>query len=401
MFIELHVIQNFSPSNLNRDDTGRPKETLFGGYRRARISSQSFKRAIRHLPLFAEKTQLPLGQRTKLMAGAIAERLVKAGHDASDAKKVAGAVAATYAGRDKKNPEKTSVLVYLSQEELDAFAATLHNQWETVLAEIDGGKQKIIGGLVKNLTNTLKDRTSAPDIALFGRMLANEPITNLDAACQVAHALSTHRVTMEHDYFTAVDDLKPQQDTGSEMIGSTVFNSACYYRYARVDWNKLIENLGGNRNPQEVRNTMRRAEIEEVNLVAVALARRTVEAFLRATVEAIPTGKQNAFAAQNPTSLAMVVVRRDGMSWNLANAFEIPIRAVLHDEEATGFVRPSIKALDAEWRDKVTFYDEARIEAVSVRVEAKHLEAVDALRAHIQPTQSRWIATVLDALPEA
>jgi len=162
-------------------------------------------------------------------------------------------------------------------------------------------KQISSGELVKALVKKTDKRTSAPDIALFGRMLASNPSTNIDAACQVAHALSTHAVRMEMDYYTAMDHLKPDDVSGADMVGFTSFNSACYYRYLRIDWRLLVANLRD-----------------------VELARRTVEGFLRAAMTAIPTGKQNAFAAQNPTNFALVVVRDDGKSWNLVNAFETP-----------------------------------------------------------------------------
>jgi CRISPR system Cascade subunit CasC len=375
MFIELHLIQNFSPANLNRDDTNNPKDCEFGGHRRARISSQALKRAIRYEPVFAVTTKAENGERSKWMSRPIKERLIAAGKDEELATAIAVEFVRAYAAKsDSRNPEKSSVLIYFSQEEIDACANGIPEEWDNVVAAAE--KNKSLPNLVKDLQKATKERTSAPDIALFGRMLAEKPELNIDAACQVAHAISTHRVSMEMDFYTAVDDL---QDTGSEegagagMVGFTNFNSACYYRYARVDWGQLVKNLDGDEN----------------------LARRTVEGFLRATLDAIPTGKQNSFAAQNPTNLALALVRKDGRSWNLANAFEEPV----HPRRDSGLIRPSIEALDAYWDNLTKRRDDAAFEAVAVFTDAdKHAQALNALAEYHQPNLSSWIGAISTAL---
>ena len=206
-------------------------------------------------------------------------------------------------------------------------------------------------------------------------MLADKPETNIDAACQVAHALSTHSVRMEMDYYTAMDHLKLDDTAGADMVGFTSFNSACYYRYLRIDWRQLVENLKD-----------------------VDLARRTVEGFLRSAMTAIPTGKQNAFAAQNCTNLAMAVARNDGKSWNLVNAFETPVRAVREPE--TGYIAPSIQALDAYWHDLTSFYDDSQPEAVAVYVMEKHRDALNHLAGYRQEKYSDWVNTIISALPQ-
>lgn len=378
MFIELHLLQSFAPANLNRDDTGSPKDAIFGGHRRARISSQAFKAAIRREPVFAEKTQSPVGQRTKLMAEEIVKRLEKLGQKPEEAMLVALQFAKDYAGKmDNKKPQKTSVLIYLSDEEFSWIGEQLNKNWRVALQEVteQKPKEKIISDLVKELINQTKNRTNAPDIALFGRMLADKPETNIDAACQVAHALSTHSVRMEMDYYTAMDHLKPGDTAGADMVGFTSFNSACYYRYLRIDWRQLIKNLKD-----------------------TDLARRTVEAFLRSAMTAIPTGKQNAFAAQNPTNFAMAVTRKDGKSWNLVNAFETPIRYA--QEPETGYIAPSIQALDAYWHDLTSFYDDSQPTAVSVHVMHKHQTALNHLTPYRQEKFSEWVNTILNSLPQ-
>lgn len=377
MFIELHMIQNFSPSNLNRDDTGNPKDANFGGVRRARISSQSLKRAIRYEDVFAKTTQAQNGERSKWMTRPIKEALIAAGKDEEQAKSVAVAFVNAYAAKsDKKNPERSSVLLYFSHEEIGAAVKGLLADWDEALAAAQKGNSII--RMVKELEKATKHRTSAPDIALFGRMLAEKPALNIDAACQVAHAISTHRVSMEMDFYTAVDDLQESSDeegAGAGMMGFINFNSACFYRYARLDWDLLVSNLGGD----------------------TGLARRTVEGFLRAALDAIPTGKQNSFAAQNPTNLALALVRKDGKSWNLANAFEEPV----HPKGDSGLIRPSIKALDSYWGDLVSRRDDAEFEAIAVYADSEKSEkALNNLADYHHNKLSAWIEAVSAALPQ-
>lgn len=376
MFIELHIIQNFAPSNLNRDDTGNPKEAEFGGVRRARISSQAIKRAIRSEPVFTQTTQVDPGMRTRLLARKLTERLTAEGKEAEEAEQVALAFAEAFSGK-METDGRTSVLIYLSPEEINQMAHTLLEKWDEVLAalqQLDEKKPDLkktpLPKLVKDFLKQTKNRTSAPDIALFGRMLADKPELNLDAASQVAHALSTHRVNMEIDFFTAVDDLQRDEETGAGMMGVTGYNSATYYRYARIDWNQLVKNLDGNKE----------------------LAQRTVEGFLLAALRAIPTGKQNSFAAQNPPSFALAVTRNDGMSWSLVNAFEKPVRP---DREG-GYVAPSVQKLDAYWQRLTQFYGSEDITPSVLNVDGVELKALaDAEKQNVND----WVESVIAAIP--
>jgi CRISPR system Cascade subunit CasC len=317
MFIELHMIQNFAPANLNRDDTNNPKDCEFGGVRRARISSQCIKRAIRTSPVFAETTEVENGKRTKWLVDLLQKRLADAGKSKEEAAPVLTAFVPQFASKFDKDGAKTAVLLYVSEAEIQSIVQALLESWE------DLSDDKAVKQVAKALVKAHKGQTSAPDIALFGRMLAEKPELNLDAACQVAHAISTHRVTMEMDFFTAVDDLNPEDTAGAGMMGFTGYDSACFYRYARIDWTQLLGNLNDDAD----------------------LALRTVEGFLRAAVAAVPSGKQNSFAANNPPSLILAVVRRDGMGWSLSNAFERPVRP----SRDGGLVAPSVAALDAYW----------------------------------------------------
>jgi len=346
MLFEMHMIQSFAPANLNRDDTNNPKDCEFGGVRRARISSQCLKRSIRRSPVFAATTHADDSVRTRYLTRALCQGLASSGKPEGEVASVARALAAAYTSKknemDSEDPERTKVAVYLSKSDIEWLKGQVLDHWDGLVsaasavthpsgdgAEGKGEKAKTsrkataIDMVVEGLVDRTASHAGAPDIALFGRMLADRPETNVDAACQVAHAISTHRVTMEMDFFTAVDDLQESGEPGAGMMGFTGYNSACFYRYARIDWEQLVRNLSGD----------------------TALAARTVEAFVRASVVAIPTGKQNAFAAQNPPSLVLGVVRNDGMSWSLANAFERPVRPTREG----GLVQPSVEALVAYW----------------------------------------------------
>ncbi len=371
MFVELHMIQNFAPANLNRDDTNNPKDTEFGGVRRARISSQCLKRAIRTAPVFAQITGVDTGIRTRWVTRLLSEELQKRGYDATQAAQVAQAFAAAYAGKmDSTQKDRTSVLLYLSRQEIERFTQALIERWADLTSGIGKQVEEVLKDLVKQLIKETKERTSAPDIALFGRMLADKPELNLDAACQVAHAISTHRISMDMDFFTAVDDLQERDETGAGMMGYTSFNSATFYRYARIDWEQLVKNLNDDRD----------------------LARRTVEGFLRAAVVAIPTGKQNSFAAQNPPSFLLGVVRDDGMSWSLANAFERPVSAF----RDSGYIRPSIEALDTYWAQLTgTFsHNPKAVAALNLEPGVKLMY----LGAYLKPDLDQWIEALLSPL---
>ena len=335
MFIELHLLQNFAPSNLNRDDTGSPKECEFGGYRRARISSQCFKRAIRMgFPALLGKDEL--ATRSKLLVTQkLVPTLVERGRDAEQAR--AAIESALGAVKLKlEDDAKTQYLLFLSSSEIAALADACDRNFDALLkAAGEGGSNKRskkevraeIPPEVRSAVESILDGGKAADLALFGRMIANLPEKNIDAAAQVAHAISTNRVSPEFDYFTAVDDLNPKEKTGAGMIGTVEFNSACFYRYSNVDLAQLAANLKGD----------------------TELAHRTLDSFIRSTIEAVPSGKQNSMAAHNPPSFVMAVVREAGL-WSLANAFLDPVRP---DDDGDlvrkDLVRKSIERIDQHW----------------------------------------------------
>jgi len=334
--IEIHVLQNFSPSNLNRDDTGAPKDAMFGGTRRARVSSQCLKRATRdHFKRKVEEKDIlleNLGQRSKRLLDEVVKLLVAKGQIPDEARRVARLALLAGAGTwvapskvDSDEDEKSEYLMFLGAQEIAALADTINERWrEEKWEAIEKSLEKSSAKekkkeAAKKASKELKESFSrilnggkALDVALFGRMLADMPEKNQNAACQVAHAISTHAVEREFDFYTAVDDLKPEDTAGADMMGTVEFNSACFYRYAVVDWEKLVANLQGDRH----------------------LSEKGLRAFLEGFIVAEPTGKQNTFAAHNPPEFVAVSVRRNTAPRNLANAFETAIR-VRKDESLT------------------------------------------------------------------
>jgi len=300
--IDIYVLQTVPPSNLNRDDTGSPKTAIYGGVRRARVSSQAWKRAAR-IAFSQWLDQSALGMRTKRVVELLAEHIrTKSPEIAEDRALELGRLvfdaagikvtAPRGAGKETPKPEESGYLLFLSRRQLDqlAEAAISANGADDPKAALKAA------GLKKVL-----DAEHSVDIALFGRMVAEATDLNVDAAAQVAHALSVHPVESEFDFYTAVDDHKQRdeaEDAGAGMIGTVEFNSSTLYRYATVDANRLLENLG------------------QVEATGAA-----VEAFVNAFVLSMPTGKQNTFANRTLPD-AVVVAIRDSQPVNLVGAFE-------------------------------------------------------------------------------
>lgn len=323
LFVEYHLIQNFAPSNLNRDDTGSPKDAVFGGFRRVRVSSQCFKRSIREVA--AQHDLIPRehrGVRTQKLLEALVARLPQRNEEEARTKIEAMLAAAGL----KLKEGKSEYLLFLGEAELDGLAALVEAYWDELSFDNNKkGKKEAKSNEVVKKVQSLLNGGKAVDVALFGRMLADMPAANQHAACQVAHAISTHRVDREFDYFTAVDDISSEDESGAGMIGLVEFSSATFYRYASLNFQKLLENLQGDK---------------ELALSAVA-------AFTEAMVRAIPTGKQNSFAANNPPAFVGICLRH-ASPMSLANAFERPVLPRV-DKELSAL---SVEAL-ASFEEKV------------------------------------------------
>ncbi len=323
--IELHLLQNFPPSCLNRDDTNTPKTCEFGGVTRARVSSQCWKYAIRKH--FAEVAPERRGTRSKRLKSELITALVSAGKGNSDSLDVPVTkfVTTFYAGMDKKRPDETNVLVFYSPAEFETMLEILSE--DGTLTELAKEKPELRDNDIKK---RLKASSLSADVALFARMLADAPGLNVEASCQVAHAISTHGVNLELDFFTAVDDLKDtdkNDDAGAGMLGTVGFDSACYYRYSLVDEVQLRKNFNGS--------------VEDTDA--------SLKAFLTAFCESVPGAKKNSFAPGNPPFFGFLVVRREGTPSSLVNAFARPVNTRngnLLNESALAFARYAGK-LDA------------------------------------------------------
>lgn len=297
-FLQLHLLTAYPPSNPNRDDIGRPKSAMLGGHPRLRISSQALKRAIRDNADFREALAGSLGDRTQRLGETIAAHVTAKGGTEDQATEIARQVAAAF-GKLKKsgddNPTRIEQLAFISPDER-ALALELAEQ---IMAGEEPPTDKELA------KRTLRKADGAADIAMFGRMLADSPDFNRDAAVQVAHAITTSRVEIEDDFYTAVDDLKtPAEDAGAGFIGEAGFGAGVFYLYICVDRALLLENLAGD----------------------AGLAAKALGAFVRAAATASPSGKKNSFANHVRAEFVLAELG-DAQPLSLASAFVNPIGA--------------------------------------------------------------------------
>ena len=298
-FVQFHLLTAYPPSNPNRDDMGQPKRALVGGAPRLRLSSQSLKRAIRECAYFQHELVGHIGTRTKRLGIELQKRLIEQGETEDRAREIASTVANIFSKLEapkKGEPQEpiTTTLAFVSPDEWKLAEALTDRlrQGEDLL------KEKELKKLV------LRQADGAVDIAMFGRMLADDPDFNRDAAVQVAHAFTTHRVIAEDDWFSAVDDLKTRsEDAGAGHIGEHGFGSGLYYLYACVNVDLLVENLGGDR----------------------ALAARGLQALAQALATATPRGKQNSHA-HHPRAAYVRVERGSAQPRDLSGAFFKPVQ---------------------------------------------------------------------------
>jgi CRISPR system Cascade subunit CasC len=332
-FLDIHILQAVPPSNINRDASGSPKSAVFGGIKRARVSSQSWKRAARKAFEALPEAEGEKALRTRRLPQVIGDRLAlrcPALREHADAIGMAAATSMFSVKKTerKKKPAKgatedaaaapvrpeSSYLLFLGDVQIDRVVEALAGAEAELAAAVASTSDKALPAAVANVGLVELGVTRHPgSVALFGRMVADAPETGVDAACQVAHALSTHGVVTEFDYFTAVDDEVEsrnadreagEQGAGAGMIGSIEFNSAVLYRYSTVDLRTLQANLDG-----DVKRT-----------VAVA------DGFARAFAQSMPTGKSNTFANHTRPSVVLFALRED-RPVNFVGAFEKPVQA--------------------------------------------------------------------------
>ncbi len=370
--LELHIIQSVPVACLNRDDLNSPKTAVFGGVQRARVSSQSWKRAVREM---AEKELDNAGQfkgkRSRLFVEKISSELRKLG-EAEGATNALALCAGHYLAKlDPKQDGKVKTLMFLSPLEYKIFANLLFSleaedkqklvgaiasvdteklandeendeevDEEELIKKKKGDKKlspKQFGKLVAKILKSpvekafkgeKKETKSLPkdaaDIALFGRMVANDHSLTVEAASMFSHALSTHKVDNEIDFFSAVDDLQPKEESGAGMTGTLEFNSATYYRFAALNLDML-------------------ADTEHLESMTREERRNVVRTFVEATIRAIPGARKNTMNGNTLPVYVFGVVREKGHPIQLVNAFENPVRS------SQGYAARSVELLKSEY----------------------------------------------------
>jgi len=305
-FVQLHILTSYPPANLNRDDLGRPKTALMGGANRLRISSQSLKRAWRTSDVFEKSIGKPVmeskergfvGIRTKEMGKQIYAQLIQGGVKEKDALAWAVQIAGVF-GKSKKS-SKDEPLQELEIEQMAHFSPEEIYAIETLVSKVSKEKK----APDENDLKLLKKENSAADIAMFGRMLADSPAFNIEAAVQVAHAITVHKAAVEDDFFTAVDDLnRGEEDMGAGHLGEAEFGAGLFYIYVCINTELLLENLNGD----------------------TELTQKSLRALTEAALTVAPTGKQNSYASRARASYCMVE-RGDQQPRSLHVAFLAPV----------------------------------------------------------------------------
>lgn len=308
--LELHIIQSVPVACLNRDDLNSPKTAVFGGVQRARVSSQSWKRAIREMAKELSPDVFK-GERTRLMFDPLKKAMVDAGLSTEDAEDGAKKIIDHLVKLDSKSKDKvkSTTLYFMSPLEVETLAKAY--------AETKDAKKAAKAVDAKSL----KD---AADISFFGRMVANDHSLTVEAASMFSHALSTHKVDNEIDFFSAVDDLQPKEDSGAGMTSTLEFNSATYYRFVAINLDML-------------------ADDEHLGCMTLVERQAVVRAFVEACIKAIPGARRNTMNGNTLPAYVLGVVRKKGHPIQLVNAFENPIRP------SQGYAGKSVELLKGEY----------------------------------------------------
>lgn len=363
LFVDIHVIETLPPSCVNRDDLGSPKTAFYGGVTRARVSSQTWKRAIR---MEFEAMQEEIGQRTKHLSRLLTEQILKLAPETENAQKLAEKLPEEVKIK-VGNDHTLSALFFISPAQLRALAQVAVGYGAAMKpkkiaidatdAEKAAYKEEKAAYKVyqEKRDSAIREKPSL-DVALFSRMLAENKELNCDACAQVAHAISTHEVHNEFDYFTAVDDA--ETDSGAGHLGTLEFNSSTMYRYATVNAMELQKHLGDQ-------------------------TAHAVRTFMEAFIRSMPTGKQNSYANRVRPDAIYVTVRKD-QPVNMAGAFERPVRS-----GTDGYAEPSVQRLTAYAEETLSYCDTPALELVvgrgmeSIAKPQKLPELLDTLEADL------------------
>ncbi len=338
--IELHILQSFPVTCLNRDDVGAPKTAMFGGCTRSRVSSQSWKRAIRSLAKEA-KQELFAGQRTRFLVRSLETAYTERGLEEKQAKALAAKTADSLGKLDDIEKGNVKTLLYFSPQEMANIAnAMLETEYAVLLASIadesttkaakekaEKDLKKLTEKAVKAMKNKVKDNA---DIAIFGRMVADDHSLMVEGAGLFSHAISTHSTANEIDFFSAVDDNNTLGDEGAGHIGTLEYSSACYYRYVGLNLDMLKDDD----------HLAHFSEQEQQDVIA---------AFLKAAIMAVPTARKNSMFGYNPPA-CILGLNRTGQPLSLVNAFEAPIY------NKQGYIGKSIEAMKAHWNTLAETY---------------------------------------------
>lgn len=401
--LELHIIQSVPVACLNRDDLNSPKTAVFGGVQRARVSSQSWKRAIREMAkeiATEEKSNLFSGDRTRRMVYTIKKRLAEKGIAETAAVAIAEQVADIVETLDSKvdseGYKKIKTVMFFSKSEYDAIAdaiATSEDVKKSVVAldkavseKNDKDREKALKAMGKILEKgaiskaiksaQLKD---AADIALFGRMVANDPSLKIDGASMFAHILSTHKADNEIDFFAAVDDLN-KDESGAAMTSTLEFNSATYYRFAALNLDELAkdDHLGD-------------IVKDGTTIRSVETRKQVVKIFLKATINAIPSARKTTMNGNTLPVYVLGVVREKGHPIQLVNAFETPV-----PRTEKGFAVESVNRMNIEYSD---IKDTWGIDSVFAKAVVKG-SLKKQVKEHLGSIETCSLDTLLDGMVE-
>ncbi|MBA1446826.1 MAG: type I-E CRISPR-associated protein Cas7/Cse4/CasC [Chromatiales bacterium] len=349
--LELHIIQSVPVACLNRDDLNSPKTAVFGGVQRARVSSQSWKRAIREMAKeisIEENSNLFNGDRTRRMVYTLQQRFAERGIPQNTsitiAEQIADIVETLDSKTDSEGYKKIKTVMFFSKSEYDAIADTITSS-DDVVRSIEGlekaineksdtdkdkalkamGKVLAKGAIAKAIKSAqLKD---AADIALFGRMVANDHSLTVEAASMFSHPLSTHKADNEIDFFSAVDDLQPKEESGAAMTSTLEFNSATYYRFAALNIDML-------------------ADEEHLAILTKEQRQSVIKTFIESTIKAIPSARKYTMNGNTMPAYVLGVIRETGHPIQLVNAFESAVRA-----SSKGYTLESIERMISEYAD--------------------------------------------------
>lgn len=332
MLIEIHMLKNYPPTNLNRDETGAPKTCTFSGVNHGRISSQCLKRSWRKSDVFQKAIgEDNLGIRTRRMPDLVCDILVERGMPESWRDAVASKLTGI-TNKDGKSNDKghyTPQIVFYAPSDLEAVADGL--------MELIGSfeDEKVVKKLkAKEIQSVIKGASVRPitvDIALFGRMVTADEFADVDAAMQVAHAISTNRVVVESDFYTAMDDLllgDSMETSGSAMMGDIDYDSSCYYVYSCIDVDALKKNLSTTPHGDK-------------------LAEKAVTALLEAMAYTNPSGKQNSFAGHVLPSAVMVQCKDKHIPVSLVNAYSKPAHPTGNEDLVENSIRKLVEETDS------------------------------------------------------